>query len=153
MVTSTKRAEDLETSARRDHRGDRALNLPTWVSPTWEACRTLIPSARLEPFESSIHLYIRGIGSEQDRNFVDQLVATVIDGVYMPRNTSNIPAYDVQQIEVLPGPQGTLYGAGASGGVVNVAYNRPTQSVRGRASWWKRVTSVPCAARWSAICR
>jgi iron complex outermembrane receptor protein len=87
----------------------------------------LIPTVRLEPFESSIHLYVRGIGSEQDRNFVDQLVATVIDGVYMPRNTSNIPVFDAHQIEMLPGPQGTLYGAGASGGVIQVAYNRPTQ--------------------------
>jgi iron complex outermembrane receptor protein len=127
VVTSTKRAEDLE-------KAPAAITVATGVELTslgitdLGGMSDLIPSARLEPFESSIHLYIRGIGSEQDRNFVDQLVATVIDGVYMPRNTSNIPAYDVSQIEVLPGPQGTLYGAGASGGVVNVAYNRPTQA-------------------------
>jgi len=126
VVTSTKRAEDLE-------KAPAAITVATGVElvnmgiTELGGLSDLIPSARLEPFESSIHLYIRGIGSEQDRNFVDQLVATVIDGVYMPRNTSNIPAYDVNQIEVLPGPQGTLYGAGASGGVVNIAYNRPTQ--------------------------
>jgi iron complex outermembrane receptor protein len=130
VVTSTKRAEDLE-------KAPAAITVATGAELTSlgitdiGALSDLIPSARLEPFESSIHLYIRGIGSEQDRNFVDQLVATVIDGVYMPRNTSNIPAFDVSQIEVLPGPQGTLYGAGASGGVVNVAYNRPTQTDEG----------------------
>ncbi len=130
VVTSTKRAEDLE-------KAPAAITVATGAELTslgitdMGGMSDLIPSARLEPFESSIHLYIRGIGSEQDRNFVDQLVATVIDGVYMPRNTSNIPAYDVSQIEVLPGPQGTLYGAGASGGVVNVAYNRPTQTTEG----------------------
>jgi iron complex outermembrane recepter protein len=128
VVTSTKQraAEDLQHVP-------AAITVATGVELTsmgiteLGGLSDLIPSARLEPFESSIHLYIRGIGSEQDRNFVDQLVATVIDGTYMPRNTSNIPAYDVSQIEVLPGPQGTLYGAGASGGVVNIAYNRPTQ--------------------------
>jgi iron complex outermembrane recepter protein len=126
VVTSTKRTEDLQHAP-------AAITVATGLEMVslgitdLGALSDLIPSARLEPFESSIHLYIRGIGSEQDRNFVDQLVATVIDGVYMPRNTSNIPAYDVSQVEVLPGPQGTLYGAGASGGVVNVAYNRPTQ--------------------------
>ncbi|HEY1724138.1 MAG TPA: TonB-dependent receptor [Steroidobacteraceae bacterium] len=127
VVTSTKATEDLQHAP-------AAITVATGVELTsmgiadLGGLSDLIPSARLEPFESSIHLYIRGIGSEQDRNFVDQLVATVIDGVYMPRNTSNIPAYDVSQIEVLPGPQGTLYGAGASGGVVQVSYNRPTQS-------------------------
>ncbi|HEY6451963.1 MAG TPA: TonB-dependent receptor [Steroidobacteraceae bacterium] len=126
VVTSTKSAEDLE-------RAPAAITVATGVElinmgvTDLGGLSDLIPSARLEPFESSIHLYMRGIGSEQDRNFVDQLVATVIDGVYMPRNTSNIPAYDVKQIEALPGPQGTLYGAGASGGVINIAYNRPTQ--------------------------
>jgi iron complex outermembrane receptor protein len=126
VVISTKSNEILE-------RAPAAITLETGVElanmgiTDIGGLSDLIPSARLEPFESSIHLYMRGIGSEQDRNFVDQLVATVIDGTYMPRNTSNIPAYDVKQIEVLPGPQGTLYGAGASGGVINVAYNRPTQ--------------------------
>jgi iron complex outermembrane recepter protein len=88
----------------------------------------LIPSTRIEPFESATHLYVRGIGSEQDRNFVNQLVATEIDGVYMPRNTTNIPQFDVGQVEMLPGPQGTLYGASASGGVLEIANNRPTQN-------------------------
>ena len=126
VVTSTKAAEDLQ-------RVPASITVATGAELTsmgisdMGAMSDLIPTVRLEPFESSIHLYVRGIGSEQDRNFVDQLVATVIDGVYMPRNTSNIPAYDVHQIEMLPGPQGTLYGAGASGGVVQVAYNRPTQ--------------------------
>lgn len=127
VVTLTKAAEDLQHAP-------AAITVATGVElanmgiTDMGGMSDLIPSARLEPFESSIHLYMRGIGSEQDRNFVDQLVATVIDGTYMPRNTSNIPAFDVKQIEVLPGPQGTLYGAGASGGVVNVAYNRPTQT-------------------------
>jgi iron complex outermembrane receptor protein len=126
VVTSTKRTEDLQHAP-------AAITVATGAELTnmgiteLGGLSDLIPSARLEPFESSIHLYIRGIGSEQDRNFVDQLVATVIDGTYMPRNTSNIPAFDVNQIEVLPGPQGTLYGAGASGGVIQIGYNRPTQ--------------------------
>ena len=127
VITSTKRSEDLQ-------RVPIAVTVVTGEELSAMGIVGLgglsdfIPSARLEPFESATHLYVRGIGSEQDRNFVNQLVAVVIDGVYMPRNTTNIPEFDVNQAEVLPGPQGTLYGAGAAGGVIHIANNRPTRN-------------------------
>jgi iron complex outermembrane receptor protein len=132
VVTSTKRPEDLQRApaAITVVTGSELINIGI---TDMEGVSDLIPSARFEPIGSNTHIYIRGIGSEQDRVFVNQLVATVIDGTYMPRNTTNIPLFDVAQIEVLPGPQGTLYGANAVGGVVQIVNNRPTQNFESSA--------------------
>ena len=87
----------------------------------------LFPSARLEQFFGSAHLYVRGIGAEQDRITVDQLVNVFVDGVVLPREMVGASQSDVSAIELLPGPQGTLYGLSSVGGVLNVRNNRPTQ--------------------------
>ena len=86
----------------------------------------LFPSARFEPFGVSTHLYVRGIGAEQDRITVDQLVNISMDGVLLPREMDSVSLFDVQDVELLPGPQGTLYGASSVGGVITVANNRPS---------------------------
>jgi iron complex outermembrane receptor protein len=88
----------------------------------------LFPSSRFEYAFGFPHLYVRGIGSEQDRITVDQLVNVFIDGVLLPREMGAIGQSDLNAIELLPGPQGTLYGASSVGGVLNVRNNRPTQT-------------------------
>lgn len=52
-----------------------------------------------------------------------------INGVYIPREVSSASIFDVERIEVLPGPQGTLYGRGAIGGVINTVTKRPGDEV------------------------
>jgi len=70
---------------------------------------------------------IRGVGAERNTTGGgDPSVAFNVDGVYIARN--NGPAavfYDLARIEVLRGPQGTLYGRNATGGVINVINNTP----------------------------
>lgn len=88
----------------------------------------LFPSARFEPTGFSSHLYVRGIGAEQDRITVDQLVTMSMDGVLLPREMSSISLFDMRDIELLPGPQGTLYGASSVGGVLTLANNRPNET-------------------------
>ncbi|MBU3071416.1 TonB-dependent receptor [Aestuariicella sp. G3-2] len=74
-------------------------------------------------------LYIRGIGSNGDGAASgEQSVAMFIDGVYVNRSAgSATELYDIQSIEVLRGPQGTLWGKNAIAGAINITTKRPSE--------------------------
>ncbi len=95
---------------------------------------TLIPTLNLQdssgPGTSSFN--IRGIGTRTFAIGVEPSVSTVLDGVVMARSgMSFIDLVDVQRVEVLRGPQGTLYGKNASGGVVHIITQDPTPELSG----------------------
>lgn len=62
-------------------------------------------------------LYIRGIGT---RNSGQSVGLYVNDAPYMDKSTFDFELTDIQRIEVLRGPQGTLYGRNAMGGIINI---------------------------------
>ena len=71
---------------------------------------------------------IRGIGTENFTVGGDPGVATYVDGAYIARSSTAIfDFFDVERVEVLRGPQGTLYGRNATGGVINVISRAPSQ--------------------------
>jgi iron complex outermembrane receptor protein len=77
-------------------------------------------------------LYIRGIGSNEDGAGGDPSVATYIDDVYIARSSASAFNFiNLERIEVLRGPQGTLYGKNAVGGVVKVDTARPGDTFSG----------------------
>ena len=87
--------------------------------------------------------YIRGIGSEIIGVGGDSSVATHYDGVYMSRPESALVDYfDVERVETLKGPQGTLYGRNATGGTINVAGDLPEQ---GRSAAFLQLKRLPAA--------
>ena len=77
--------------------------------------------------ESITTARIRGIGTVGDNAGLESSVGVVIDGVYRPRNGVGFGDLgELERIEVLKGPQGTLFGKNTSAGVINVVSKRPT---------------------------
>jgi iron complex outermembrane recepter protein len=77
---------------------------------------------------------IRGVGTEKFSVGSDPGVAIHQDGVYMARSSVSVfEFFDTQRIEVLRGPQGTLYGRNATGGVINIISNKPEAEFGGYA--------------------
>ena len=80
---------------------------------------------------------IRGIGTVGDNVGLESSVGVVIDGVYRPRNSVGFGDLgQLERIEVLKGPQGTVFGKNTSAGVINVVTRRPsyTQSAEGEVT-------------------
>lgn len=69
---------------------------------------------------------LRGIGSAEPSAAVDPKVGLYIDGVYVARNTATVFELDLERIEVLRGPQGTLWGKNTTGGSINVITAKPS---------------------------
>ena len=77
-------------------------------------------------------IFIRGVGSNLLGIGQDSSVAIHQDGVYLGRPHLVLSQFlDVERVEVLRGPQGTLYGRNATAGVINVISRKPTEETEG----------------------
>ena len=90
------------------------------------------PGVRAGEQQGINRLFIRGIGLTSFASGADPSSGFYVDGVYIGRPTEQLSSmYDVQRVEVVRGPQGTLYGRNATGGAVNVITNNPTEETSG----------------------
>ena len=81
---------------------------------------------------TSSSLYIRGIGNAESIATFDVPVGTYVDDVYISRqNQNNFSMFDVERIEVLRGPQGTLFGRNTTGGAINIVMRKPGTEQKG----------------------
>ncbi len=80
--------------------------------------------------------YIRGVGTDSASPNVEPAVATYVDDVYEPSSyaLAGMAFTNIQQIAVLKGPQGTLFGRNTTGGVIQITTAEPQQQFGGHAS-------------------
>jgi iron complex outermembrane recepter protein len=132
IVTAQKRSENLQdTPIAISVLGSQGI-ADRHVQSLLDLGDGAIPSLKVAPFFSrpgALIINIRGVGVLGDSNQParDQGVGVYVDGVYLGRAQGlGTALYDVENIEVLKGPQGTLFGRNTEGGAVNITTKRPS---------------------------
>jgi iron complex outermembrane recepter protein len=128
IVTAQKREENLQDIplAVSVVGGDAIANNG---GVTLENAQYLVPSLNFRKSGTSLNqaLFLRGVGTINFSIAAEPSVAAVLDGVVLSRAGEGFTdLFDVERIEVLRGPQGTLFGKNASAGVVSIVTKRPT---------------------------
>ena len=99
-----------------------------------ESLRQLVPSLNIRKTNTQLNqsIFLRGVGTINFAIAAQPSVAFVLDGVVLSSAGEAFgDMYDVERVEVLRGPQGTLFGKNASAGVVNVVSRRPADELGG----------------------
>ncbi|WP_343525438.1 TonB-dependent receptor [Sphingomonas sp.] len=125
IVTAQRRAETLQRAAiAATAVGGEAL-INAGVSEPAQLTK-LVPALTVQPAGVSSSFFIRGVGSTAINSFQENAIAFSVGGVFFARPTAPSGTfYDLDRIEVLKGPQGTLYGRNATGGAINLIPRRP----------------------------
>jgi iron complex outermembrane receptor protein len=87
---------------------------------------------RQQGASDALGIYIRGFGINTNEPSVNPAVAIIVDGIYQAQvNGNGLDLFDLQSIEVLKGPQGTLLGKNSTSGAISVTTKRPTSTFGG----------------------
>lgn len=129
MVVARKRVEPLqETPVAVSTLGGQnyQLRFPTDLKDL-EFPAPNVNIARLSSFTNAITVFIRGIGNSDNDSTVDPPVAIFVDGIYTPRpENSSLDMFDIEQVEIMRGPQGTLFGRNTTAGAIHLRTRRPS---------------------------
>lgn len=127
IVTAQKRAENLQDVPIAISAVPASALAESGIRSTQDLAQSVAGLNVTRTTEATVFT-LRGIGTQGGSTGQDGAVATFIDGVYMPSMAgATFALNNIERIEVLKGPQGTLYGRNATGGAVNVITRTPKQ--------------------------
>ena len=118
ITVDTFSSRDIEVTGAQDIKGVEAY----------------IPGFEAGDGVTQVGLTIRGVSSSNISSGGDPSVATFYDEVYLPQAASTVTFADMARIEILKGPQGTLFGRNAAPGVVNMVPKQPGADLEGFVS-------------------
>ena len=124
-VTAEKQAQNLQKTAAAVTAISAEALIDAGVGDLRDA-QKLVPSVRFQAEGNNTQIFIRGVGANLDQANVEPNVAFNFAGIYLPREADSAAFFDVQQLEILPGSQGTLYGRSAIGGTINLTPAKPS---------------------------
>ena len=128
IVTATKRAEDVQdiplavtavSPVQLERQGVTDVRAITQVSPSFS-------TSQAQNSSGTVVLRIRGVGTTSNNIGFESAVGVFVDGAYQSRAGVALSEFvDVERVEVLRGPQGTLFGRNTSAGALNITNKRP----------------------------
>ena len=128
IVTATRRAQDVQDiplavtavgPAQLERQGINEIRDVTAVAPSFS-------STTAQTAAGSVVLRIRGVGTTSNNIGFESAVGIFVDGAYQSRPGVALGEFvDIERVEVLRGPQGTLFGRNTSAGALNITNKRP----------------------------
>jgi iron complex outermembrane receptor protein len=136
-------AEVTVTAARREQALQEAAiavtavdsdRLTTGQISTIQDLQTIVPSVNFGSDFNQAKIFIRGVGANTSTTGNSTAVALHVDGAVVARAEAQLTSlFDLERVEVLRGPQGTLYGRNSTGGSINLITAKPTREPSGYA--------------------
>jgi iron complex outermembrane receptor protein len=131
LVTAQKREQGLQDVAA----AITAMDADTLVKNNiiyMEDLQKFVPGVSIGDSQGQAHIFIRGIGLDQVFTGADPSVAVHLDGAVIAQPQAQLSSFfDLERVEVLRGPQGTLYGRNSTGGSINLISRKPTGEMEG----------------------
>jgi len=126
VVTAQRREENLQRTALAATAIDGAALADAGVAQPQDLSK-LVPALKLSTSGAgNVQVTIRGVGNFAGNPYAEAAVAMNLDGVYIARASGpNGLFYDLARVEVLKGPQGTIYGRNATAGAINIITRKP----------------------------
>ncbi|MGE4432001.1 MAG: TonB-dependent receptor [Sphingobium sp.] len=134
IVTAQKRAESIQDVPI----AISVIDADTIRASGVDAQRTLplvTPNLHYNSTSQTVTPYLRGVGTQFASPGLESSVAVYFDDIYLARPTANQTGfYDIERVEVLRGPQGTLYGRNATGGAIRIITKKPVDRFEGNVT-------------------
>ncbi|MBL4576726.1 MAG: TonB-dependent receptor [Opitutaceae bacterium] len=130
VVTATKRAVSVQsvaasvTALSGDHLAMTGVDDPSQLGK-------VVPGLVMGTQSGTGFVFLRGVGQTLGSPNLQPAISINMNGVYWSREMGATPFFDMERIEVLAGPQGTLWGRNAAGGAVNFVTKTPTDELEG----------------------